>query len=186
MRARQLLCKGFSLLELLVVLLIIGLAVGVASLIGGGNRALQLKADVQQWANRTALVAEEAVLENTSWGVDIYRDFIDGRERYGYRWLVYRDHQWQSATLRDIPIDTLFTQGSIVQLTINDLPQVIAEKRSLPVVDPAHPWVPDIWLLPNGEITPFVLTLSDAADTDIQYVVRGDLLGRIGLESRDG
>lgn len=80
--------NGFSLLELLVVILIIGLAVGLVSFSGGGNNsAYQLREELRFFANTLGLLAEEASLSGDQYGVDFYWDMVDGEEVYGYRWL---------------------------------------------------------------------------------------------------
>lgn len=80
--------SGFSLLELLVVVLIIGLAVGLVSFSGGSNKsAYQLREELRFFANTLSLLTEEASLSGDQYGVDFFWDIVEGEEVYGYRWL---------------------------------------------------------------------------------------------------
>jgi general secretion pathway protein H len=85
---RRIYSSGFSLLELLVVVLIIGLAVGLVSFSGGTNKsAYQLREELRLFANTLSLLAEEASLSGDQYGVDFFWDIVEGEEVYGYRWL---------------------------------------------------------------------------------------------------
>lgn len=80
--------NGFSLIELLAVILIIGLAVGLVSFSGNGdNSDYKLREELRFFANTLGLLTEEASLAGEQYGVDFYWDIVDGQEVYGYRWL---------------------------------------------------------------------------------------------------
>ncbi|MGK0500138.1 MAG: type II secretion system protein H [Oceanicoccus sp.] len=192
-RRRQ---AGFSLVELLVVLLIIGLGVKFVSSTGGDNSTQQLRAQARTFANHTALLAEEAVLANQQWGVDIYREIVDGEDRYGYRWLRRNnDKKWQLAYLPDSPEDVLFDRGIELSLTLDGLGekveidekreiddwqdpranqlltdeerQSITEQLAAKIEDQSEPVLPSIWLLSSGEISAFNLSIISIGDADV-------------------
>lgn len=197
--------SGFSLIELLVVLLIIGLGFTAVKFNVGANDTQKMRLEARQFANRTALIAQEAVLSNQQWGVDIYRQLIDGREHYGYRWLVRNQDNglWQLAPLGygDQPIDFLLADNIALQLTLegSDEELIIHNKRKLveqvgaeetAVVEAVvgsqeqerNPVQPSVWLLSSGEISAFRLTFFDPESADTQITVKGDELGRIVLD----
>jgi prepilin-type N-terminal cleavage/methylation domain-containing protein len=196
--------RGFSLVELLVVLLIIGLGFGVVSVNVGSNSSQQLPISAKQFANRTALIAEQAVLSNQQWGVDIYRELTEDGDRYGYRWLTRNEQNlWQLAVLSQDEVDFNFPQGLGLQLELLEAnqPMELPDKRE---IDPQDSQLvkkqslaqqldddvsaadeqikPALWLLSSGEMSAFRLTVFDIENPDAKVVVVGDELGRIIVE----
>lgn len=196
---------GFSLVELLVVLLIIGLGFSFVSVNVGDNNNQQLRMAARDFANRTALIAEEAVLSNQQWGVDIYRQLIDDGEQYGYRWLTRNDQgRWLLANDDRGAVDYVFPVGTALRLELTetgaeldilakreiDQQRSMQEKKLLlaeqldgqdeqssELVEPA------LWLLSSGEMSAFTLTVFETDNTDAQIIIRGDALGRIVVET---
>lgn len=201
---QQMTTHGFSLVELLVVLLIIGLGFSVASVNVGSNSSQQLLISAKQFANRTALIAEQAVLSNQQWGVDIYRELTDDGDRYGYRWLTRNEQGlWQLAVLTQDEVDFYFPQGLGLQLElleanqpmelpdkrdINQQDSQLVKKQSLAQqldedVSAADEQIkPALWLLSSGEMSAFRLTVFDTENPDAKVAVVGDELGRIIVE----
>jgi len=85
--------RGFTLVEIMVVVLIIGLGIGIVSLSIGGNRPLALRNEARQLANQLAMVTEETTLSGEAWGLQFYRenDRETGAEHISWRWLHYRE-----------------------------------------------------------------------------------------------
>ena len=196
--------SGFSLVELLVVLLIIGLGFSAVRFNVADNSNYRLLLEAKQFANRTALIAEEAVLTNQQWGVDIYREFIDGQEQYGYRWLIRSDDlHWQLANLANEDVDFLLPANIGLHLSLEGLAKelIITAKREVTeekadnVGDQSRAddakandaramtdeelFQPSLWLMSSGEISAFRLTLFNVENPDNQVVISGDELGRI-------
>jgi len=85
--------RGFTLVEILVVVLIIGLGVGIVSFTIGGNQPLALRNEARQFATQLEMVAGEAALAGEAWGLQFYRsvDRDTGDNQIAWRWLRYRD-----------------------------------------------------------------------------------------------
>lgn len=140
------LARGFSLLELLVVLLLVGVILTMATLavapavgrVDGADEARRLAALLQ-------LAREQAVLQGLEHGLEVSRD--------GYRMLVLQDRGWQP--LQETawrPHDLL--EGIRLELVI--------EGRA--VVLPREPTgEPQLLLFSSGEMTPFEIELQDAS-----------------------
>ena len=84
--------QGFTLVEMLVVVLIIGLGIGIVSFNLGGNRPLVLRNEARQFSNQLAVVAGEATLGGEPWGLQFYRliDAETGETHIAWRWLHFR------------------------------------------------------------------------------------------------
>lgn len=84
---------GFTLLELLLTLLVIGLGVGVASLSLSGTRSYEVKNAARQLESQMQLATEEAILKNQQLGLifDVEPGDPESRfsfPKYSYRWLL--------------------------------------------------------------------------------------------------
>lgn len=201
---------GFSLVELLVVVLIIGLSISLVSINIGSSSHVRLRMEAQQFANNTSLMAEEAVLSNQQWGVDIFRQQEAGIEQFGYRWLLQNDEgKWLLANGREMQQAVLFSGdiGLRLQLDALEQDQHIDFKQEIKQYQPEKALKnadekqhrnriidqqgivqreqiePDIWLFSSGEMNVFVLTVFDRRQPENQIVIRGDELGRIRLDA---
>lgn len=201
--------RGFSLIELLVVLLIIGLGFGLASVNVGDNTDQQLGINAKQFANRTSLIAEQAVLSNEQWGVDFYRQLTEQGDQYGYRWLMRNDEGvWQLATVTKGEVDYILPLGMGMRLELLESneefeilakreiktkastvlkKQTLAEQLGSDASTEEELIQPALWLLSSGEMSPFRLTLYDNQSVDeggseASVTVVGDELGRIIVE----
>lgn len=165
---------GFSLLELLVVVVLIALGLAIVGLAMGGNSSAELRNGVRQFANTTALVEEEAVLSREPWGLQLYREVDEtGEDNIAYRYLHFVGEQgWKV----DAPADTAsggrFAKGVTAILEVEGAEQLIE-----PLPEKKGP-EPTIWLAPGGEVTPFVLQFRIKGEDD-GPVVSSDALGRI-------
>lgn len=169
---------GFSLIELLVVMLIIGIGIGFVTLMMGTNEPQQLRNAVREFANLTSLVEEEAVLTREPWGLQIYRERnSDGDEFIAYRFLHFAGEEgWQLAAPTDTAAGGRFASSVVAVLEIEGAEQLIE-----PLPEKKEKIEPTIWLAPGGEVTPFELKLRFKGD-EHGPVVRSDALGRIELE----
>ena len=197
--------KGFSLIELLVVLLIIGLSIGYVSLQVGDN-SQQLRLEAKQFANNTALVAGEAVLGRTQLGIDLFRQPSESNQQggydvYGYRWLQRvkqeRDEDTQSVTdeqslwywepvaIPELEPEYYFSTGVTLQFDRGGEEIFIGDKMSKKNVQQSDKLRPDIYLLSSGEMTPFEIRLVAGEEGLVRHRIEGDLLGRIRLDKAE-
>jgi type II secretion system protein H len=204
---RRRVSSGFTLIEILVVVLIIGLAVGALSVAITPSTTLSLRAAARDFANQLAIVSAEAALGNQPWGIQFYR--ASGSEKsesvVAWRWLNYRPLSaadakhppgWQVEAPRDLAPDGHFASEveailaiEGVEVPIESLQASERRKRLSAQRDDASKHAkdttqPDIWIAPGGEMTPFVLELRIAGELEGPRI-RGDALGRIVLETDD-
>lgn len=171
--------RGFSLVELAAVLLIVSLALGVGltPLFAGGAR--ELRGEARQFANAAALVAAEAVLEGRPWGVDLFLE-PGAPPRPGYRWLRLDDEGWREVLPAGWEAGEgagLFAAGSELRLEVEGAALAPESRVDLEEALPAG-FSPELRFFPSREITPFSLLLGSPEMAEA-WRVEGDLLGRI-------
>ena len=176
---------GFTMVELLVVVTILGLIATIATVtIFTGSLNQQLQRQARELQGQVELMAEEAQLNGATFGLMLSRD---DNGIWTYRWrqeleLALRDDDQTEADWwlplngegRALFPPVSFPAGVEVELRF-------AGNDSLPPVEinDDEP-VPQIFFYRHGEITPFQLQLiSEAGDSHFQ--LQADLLGRVEL-----
>lgn len=159
---------GFTLLEMLVVVAIIGIVLTFAVLaIGGDRRAEELERESRQFAELLRLGSEQAVLRGEEWAVQLGPG--------EYRFLVYTDSGWAMQAG-----DDLFRPRSLAEDTRLD---VELEGREL-ALETKDEIKPTLLLLSSGETSPFVAVFAAEA-TEQRYQVQTDVRGTVQWEGLD-
>ena len=154
---------GFTLIEVLVVVFIIGVILGMATLSFSG-RALDDKA--QEEAQRLLQIFRLASEEATLTGLEI--GWISTEE--GYRFLALSDQGW-----------TAYGDGSPLRSRkLADPLQLSVQVDDLPIPTDPERLTPQVLFLSSGEITPFTVELG-APQLDIGFRIEGNLLGELAL-----
>ncbi|GEM_PF-475397 len=160
--------SGFTLVELLVVMLLIGIILSFASLSIHLSSADQPLRDFAKRLHAVLeLAQEEALLNNQVLGVELTT------QGYGfYRLEPHQQQQW--------------TRLEETYQSWQDIPEVIEleleiEGLSAPLKSDSN-GKPQIAILPDGAITPFNCTLQQK-DTRRYYQLQADLLGHLTLTS---
>ena len=124
--------QGFTLLEVLLVVMVIGLSLGLVMVsVTTGDLVGELEKETKDFANSSSLVVEESVMSAEAWGIDLYIDSYEGKDFYGYRWLVFTDFGWIPEAPRDMQVDTAFNPAFILELEVDGAEIRIDEKRQL-------------------------------------------------------
>lgn len=160
--------SGFTLLELMVVMVIIGIVMTFVTLsIGGDNRAEELGREARRLAALMDLASDEAILRSSQLAVRF------GDSEYEF-YILQNNKAWQPVTddpqfrLRTLP------KGVNLDLQLEDSPPLGLDTDS-------EQDQPQVFILSSGEMTPFILTLS-ARETKQQFQVKGGLTGEVELE----
>ena len=169
---------GFTLIELMVVIVILGSLVGLAVLsMGSSNSSREIRDEAQRLATLISLMADEAVLDSREYGLLISQE--------GYRVMHYdeADARWQDAgdgkahRAPDWIRLELELEGSPLKLVApikrEDDPIGLSkegdrERRRAPRVQP------QLLILSSGELSPFTLTFSDQRPGGSGWTVTSD------------
>ena len=139
--------RGFTLLELLVVMVIAGIMLGVVSFNALPNSRQRLETDAKRLALLFQLARDEAILRNLPVAFDV--------DQYGYHFLVREDRVW--SPLKDDMLRERSFELSPIQLNIEP-PQNQASVRIIFGREPVD--------------KPFVLTLK-TPDASVKIVADG-------------
>ena len=157
---------GFTLLELMVVLVIVGVILTFVGLSAAGDsRAEQMQRERGRLAALIGLASDEAVMRSEQLAI-----------RFGetdYEFMRLEGNEWIS--IDDIPSlrPRILPKGIELRLELQDNPP--------PGLEAEEAEAPQVFLLSSGEMTPFILTFS-AEETERRFQVSASLLGQLELE----
>ena len=164
--------RGFTLLEILVVIVIIGVMATLAVL-SIGNRTLddRMAVEARRLQELLVLAGDEAVLQGLELG------FIQTPE--GYAFLTLKDGKWTALEDAGPLRSRALAEPFYLQLQIDG-------RRVTPVDtgDEKTELKPQVVLLSSGDATEFVLDLR-AQQFVPYYRLQGDVLGRLKLERKE-
>ena len=165
---------GFTLLEMLVVVVIIGIVLSFSVLsLGGDRRGEELDREAHQFTELLRLAAEQTVLSGEEWGVQISTD--------SYRFLVYTDKGWVVQEEDPLFRERTLTEGTELDVELEGREVVLGANLDTDTddtadKDEADKLKPTLFILSSGEISPFVMRLS-AKETEQRFEVKVDARG---------
>lgn len=172
-RAAARFARGFTLLELMIVVFVIGLVTaGVIISFSGGRRDDQLEREADRLDALFDYVREQAELQTRDYGFRI-------NER-GYSFVVYDvlANQWRPAEEDDALRERPFPEGIETEVVVEGR-KVILETKKKDVED----FMPQVMIFSNGDISSFEVLLMREGTTDRESRSRiySDESGNINL-----
>ncbi len=163
--------RGFTLLEILVVMFIVGLMFSLAVLsVGDGGQRETVRREAERFRALVLLAQERAILEAREFGVSFTDD--------GYSFLVLEDNEWQPITDDELFRERTLPEGMGVELTADDLPvDLAAAEEDENEKGPR----PHLLVLSSGELSSFELSFY-AEHGDIAYRIEGEVQGEVSLQ----
>lgn len=176
--------RGFTLIELMVVMVLLGLISSIAlTTVGGGNQKRELNNEVNRLHAVLRMAAEESIFSNTEIGVVIEEDL--------YEFLTFdeTDEKW-------IPAEQHFLRTYALPEWISLEFQREGEERKLlgkkslldkdsdfysSVLGTEVAKTPDLMLLSSGEVTGFTISMQIGDDTSSRIEIKTNDQGEIIL-----
>ncbi len=154
--------KGFTLIEIMVVMVIIGVILGFATLsIGDGGQARKLEQEMQRLASLLTLASQEAIMQAKEMGVYF--------EKGGYRF--YENGQVLTAQ-NDIFRPRLLPLGMQAEIRLEGEPVNLDGTKNQP----------QLWLFSSGEFIPFEVILTVESDETLRYRLTGTVTGIMNIQ----
>ncbi len=188
---------GFSLLELIIVLVIIGVMVASVVISITDTRRDKLHFEARRLAARLALARDEAILTNQELGLEVERD--------RYRFLFLGEERWEtSAPEEDKQLaEQKLPEGMELQLRVDglfsqfeqksDFNKLFRDKDGFDETDAgvdidneedeaALALRPQIYLMSSGEVNPFTLVIGFDDDNPVYYQLKATFDGKVSLD----
>lgn len=153
--------NGFTLIEILVVLIIVGLLASLAVVnLAGGSRLRELQQQVSDVYLLMQTASEQAVLNNREYGFVLTDQ--------GYRFVAMNDDtgKWETFSERIFRPRTFPAWVIVTSRLEADLPRLPSSDQSS--------MQPEVVFLSSGETTPFELVFSLKEEPDVRHVIYSD------------
>ncbi len=158
--------RGFTLIEILVVIFIIGVILGFASLsLGGRSLDDRLDQDARRLHQVMIMALDEAALTTAEIGFQPRKN--------GYAFLVMGDAGW-------VPIDNPRSPLRVYEFEIPARIELTQLPQGLPEGEDSQN-TPVLYFFSSGELTPFEFVLRAEGSTQ-RYLYRGRIDGQITME----
>lgn len=163
--------SGFTLIELMVVVLIMGLGLGLVALSVGRDGSSLARDEAEQFMLRADFVAEQVVLNSEVIGLFVEpRNAINSSDyQWCYRWQRLRNNRWE--VMSDALEERCLPLTLQVEMVVENEPYEYDPDVDTPT--------PVVVFYPSGESTVFELAIYDA---DQRLANTADAIQRIEID----
>ena len=165
-------CRGFTLLEIMVVLLLIAIIFSFAVLsVSRNDQDEVMKRETRRLATLIGLANDEAVIRGQEFAIHFTRN--------GYAFLLLQVEGWRE--LQDDPLlkSHELPAGFSVRIEVEGDPPGLAQQDKKKANDTL---TPQVYILSSGEMTPFSATF-EAERTRVRYHLTASMLGKLDWEA---
>ena len=177
---------GFTLLELMIVIVIIAILFSFATLtIRSSSPEDSIKEEAQRLHRLIQLALEEAVLKNTEYGIEFQTN--------SYRFLSYHEGVWQAISGDKLLRERELPEEMEIELAIEQIDVIIgetvdtendSEEYGIDEEDEDKP-MPQVFLLSSEEITPEFSAHFTLRGVETSYIVSGTIDGKQEVKLSD-
>lgn len=188
--------RGFTLLEIVLVMFVIGIAFGMLGIsIGSGTRPYEIKSAAKRLYASAALASEEAILTNTQFGLrfDIDPEFAGPGEHYIYDWYQFDPMamRWVKLEEHDVLKPGDLPENIRLQIEIEGQPLIVGSKekkisklaleQKQEEEGKGDPEYPDVFFMSSGELSAFEVRIADKDldEYEGEYRIEGEMVGRV-------
>ncbi|MEM1152556.1 MAG: hypothetical protein AAGI44_00350 [Pseudomonadota bacterium] len=167
--------KGFSLLELLVILMVVVLIISTVSLsVSSGDRDIILESQVRNIADVGSYAADEAQIAGRDYGLLLQRDIDEGDQVFRYSWLQRQLDGWREPeTGIDVFEPQVLPLGVELELELDGTPL-----EDISMVGLEDNPAPQLVFYASGETMPGALEVRAEDGGQVLWRLEWDLLGR--------
>ena len=159
--------RGFTLIEILVVMVIIAIITTVAVLsLGTGDRGRLVKQEAHRLAAVLDVASQDAVIQSSQYGLRVAGD--------GYGFLELHNQKWRPLAGDPALSHHSLPDGMRLELNVEGL----AAKLTSAEQDQR----PQVLVLSSGEMTPFQVRIT-AQGTQSVAIVKGSATGKIDIRT---
>jgi|SRR5690554_1274072 len=160
---------GFTLIEIMVVILIIGFIASLVTLSVTPTRSDGLQAQTEQFVTHARFVAEEAALTYEVIGLFMEPGEQLDSERWCYRWRRWRDQRWQSVS--DFLPDQCLDRDTDIEMIVEGDLYEYDKNDTTPT--------PVLWFYPSGESSRLEIAFFERFDSEQIERVIVDMMGNV-------
>ncbi|WP_227712344.1 type II secretion system minor pseudopilin GspH [Marinobacter zhanjiangensis] len=167
--------SGFTMIEIMVVLVLVGLLASLAVVnLGGGSQQREMTSKIRELYVLMQTASEQAILNNEELGLVI--------DEQGYRFVVYdeREREWKTESERLFQGRGFPEWMSVVLFSEGDIPRLASRDDE---DDEDTRLQPDIVFYSSGETTPFELEFQLTQSSDRVYSLVADGLNEIEMKT---
>ena len=158
---------GFTLLEIIVVVFIIGIVLSMVVISVNPNKGDELKSEADRFLSLVTLATQDSILLSKDFALELSHD--------GYSFLTLEDQQWVAVDDKTFHSRTL-PEGDFIDVYLEGEKFDFAKSED----EEKHP---RIFLLSSGEMTPFEIIFQNEDSTD-RYHVTGDISGKLRMDEQ--
>jgi general secretion pathway protein H len=166
--------RGFTLIELMIVVVIIGVMAGLTSMSVGGNDMRRLQSEAKRLNRLLSLAQDEAIFRQQNLGF-----YLEGKsysilvfDSANYEWLPLPGTDFKAAQVADGFDVEIITEGEVMEIP---LPEDIEEEREDESDEESEARLtPQILLLASGEATPYEVRLTLTNDSPMGARITSD------------
>ncbi|MCM0612140.1 type II secretion system minor pseudopilin GspH [Marinobacter sediminum] len=151
---------GFTLIEIMVVLIIVGLLAALAVFsMGGSSQQRELENEVRELYLLMQTASEQSVLNNLEMGLQFNDD--------GYQFVAFQDStgDWKASGERMFRLRTFPDWLVVTRFIESDAPRLASAEDKL---------LPDVVFFSSGETTPFEIEFTAGKGSDYVHVIASD------------